>query len=248
MGNQWVNFDLGPNSRITPSTVRDSTLLMLVTPTAPPTPGVGVPANLVTANAWRCDAEVRGTGCVAPLYAPTVVFNTALNPKGRPAALHMRDAQNQLSQHWGKPGSGNPLHRMIDQTSKIGTALPRVPLSYPIRRWLQHQQPQRGMTYDSHGRRCSIAARCGCRHRCRTRPVDGLDEGDNLAEVRPDRRGGPGVPPRGSGPARTGCAGRRAHPERSNATRTTAVSVRRQVGVSLSATTSASVSGTRPRS
>lgn len=115
MGNQWVEtFDLGLNSRITPATVPGSTLLMLVTPTAPPGPIEASPAYLVTDDAWRCDAEVLSVGCVDPLYAPTVVFNTALTPKVRPVALHMRDAQNQLSQHWGKPGSGNPLHRTTD--------------------------------------------------------------------------------------------------------------------------------------
>ena len=91
---------------------------MLVTPTAPPTPTAGVPSYLVTDDAWRCDAEVSGVGCVDPLYAPTVVFNTALTPMVRPVALHMRDAQDQLSQHWGKPDSGHPLHRITDSTQQ----------------------------------------------------------------------------------------------------------------------------------
>jgi hypothetical protein len=117
MANSWTEtYDLGPRSRIYPNTVPDSTLLIEVTPTAPPTPVLGVPDHLVTDQAWRCDQELTSAsaGCVDPLFTPTVTFDAVRNPLVGPVAHHMLIAQQQLPGHPGQVGSGLPLTRSTD--------------------------------------------------------------------------------------------------------------------------------------
>ncbi|GAA0965529.1 NucA/NucB deoxyribonuclease domain-containing protein [Actinocorallia libanotica] len=77
---------------------------------------------------WRCDHALRGqrAGCVYPSHTPTLTTMQQL-----PAiAAHIRGVQNRGPGHYGRPGSGNPLHREADratQDANRGAVCPRIP-------------------------------------------------------------------------------------------------------------------------
>ncbi|HEU5269263.1 MAG TPA: NucA/NucB deoxyribonuclease domain-containing protein, partial [Jatrophihabitans sp.] len=117
LSNRWTEtIGLGSAGSVSPRTLPSAALLVEVSPTVPPLPNTTEVDALLVDDAWRCDDLVSGTGCVDPEYTPTITFNTGLNPLVRPVALHMRDAQAELPQHWGVPGGDHPLLRLTDPT------------------------------------------------------------------------------------------------------------------------------------
>jgi hypothetical protein len=61
---------------------------------------------------YRCDDELpgQGAGCIFPKYTPTLTSMTSL-----PAiAANIRRIQNKGPGHYGRPGSGHPLHRLVN--------------------------------------------------------------------------------------------------------------------------------------
>lgn len=74
------------------------------------------PATWTSPLSYRCDDMVKkqGAGCVFPKFTPTLTTMTKL-----PAiADNIRRIQTKGPGHYGRPGSGHPLHRLMNKAQQ----------------------------------------------------------------------------------------------------------------------------------
>jgi hypothetical protein len=75
------------------------------------------PADWKSPISYRCDDMLggRGAGCVFPKFTPTLTTMTQL-----PAiASNIRRIQAKGPGHYGRPGSGHPLHRLTNKAGQL---------------------------------------------------------------------------------------------------------------------------------
>ena len=73
---------------------------------------MAVPRLFTSPIDYRCDDTLagQGAGCVFPKFSPTLTTMTEL-----PAiAANIRRIQNRGPGHYGRPGGGHPLHRLVN--------------------------------------------------------------------------------------------------------------------------------------
>jgi len=74
------------------------------------------PLKWTSAVLYRCDDALngQGAGCVIPAFLPTLTYMTQLTE----IAKNIRRIQNKGPHHYGRPGSGNPLHRLVNEAQR----------------------------------------------------------------------------------------------------------------------------------